>query len=127
VRIATSALQTTLNGDPEFRLAARFWDCRIRYRLGDDAFVLVIRNGEVAAVVERPGVFDDYEIDIAADEASWQKILAPVPPPFYHDLFPAQLHHGLRMSGDLASLLAYYGAVRRITDVMRSTHNAKGA
>lgn len=123
MHIAADRLATALNDDPEFRLCSRLWNTRIRYRLGEDAFILEIRAGEVAGVVERPGVFDDFRIDVSAGEDVWEKILAPVPPPFYHDLFPAQLHHGLRIGGDLESVFAYYGALRRITELMRSVHN----
>ena len=84
---------------------------------------LDIRNGELAGVVEAPGIFDEFAIEIAAGDDVWAKILAPVPPPFYHDLFPAQLHHGLRISGDLESVFAYYGALRRLTELMRAVHN----
>ncbi len=123
MRIAADKLTTAVNDDPEFRLCGRLWDARIRYRMGDDAFILDIRRGEIADVVETPGIFDDFEIEIAAGDDVWEKILAPVPPPFHHDLFPAQLHHGLRITGDLESVFAYYGALRRITELMRSVHN----
>lgn len=123
MRIATDQLLARLNDDPEFALTARMWDCRIRFRMGTDGFVLVVRGGKAAEVVEPAGIFDDWQIGISADDEVWQKILAPVPQPFYHDLFPAQLHHGLRMEGDLESLFAYYGAVRRIAELVRSVHN----
>jgi hypothetical protein len=123
VRIATDELLARLKEDPEFGLTARLWDCRIRFRMGAEGFILVIRDGEATAVVEPVGIFDDWQIAISADDEVWGNILAAVPPPFFHDLFPAQLHHGLRMEGDLESLFAYYGAVRRLTEVMRSVHN----
>lgn len=123
MRIPAEKLVTAINDDPEFRLCGRLWSTRIRYRMGDDAFILDLRGGEVAGVVEAPGIFDDFEIEIAAGDDVWEKILAPVPPPFHHDLFPAQLHHGLRITGDLESVFAYYGALRRVTELMRSVHN----
>ena len=122
MRIAADRLTTALNDDPEFRLCARMWDARIRYRMGDDGFILDIRRGE-AAVVGAPGIFDDFTIEIAAGDDIWEKILAPVPPPFHQDQFPAQLHHGLRIAGDLESVFAYYGALRRITELLRAVHN----
>lgn len=123
MRIATDKLLARLKEDPEFGLMARMWDCRLRFRMGVDSFILVIRGGEATAVVEPAGLFDEWQIDISADEEVWRNILAPVPRPFFHDLFPAQLHHGLRMQGDLESLFAYYGAVRRLTEVLRLVHN----
>ena len=129
MRIATDRLVGALNADPELRLTARLWTTRIRYSLGDDAFVLDLRDGRVVDVVDAPTIFDDFAIDIAAPDDVWDKILSPVPPPFCQDLFPAQLHHGLRIAGDLESVFAYYGAVRRITELMRAVRNdaAQGA
>jgi hypothetical protein len=123
VRIATDNLQTALNDDPEFLLCARSWDARLRYRMGDHSFILVIRDGRVAAISDPATFFDESDIEIAADDAVWAGILAEIPPPRMQDLFPAQLHHGLRMLGDLESLFAYYAAVRRLTEVMRAVHN----
>ena len=123
MRVDTDTLQVRLNEDPEFGLNARQWDCRLRFRLGADGFILVVRDGQVAAVEEPAGLFDEWQIAISADDEVWQNILSAVPPPFYHDLFPAQLHHGLRLEGDLESLFAYYGAVRRLTEIMRDVHN----
>jgi hypothetical protein len=123
LRIDTDRLLTRLNADPEFGLTARQWDCRLRFRIGADSFILVVRAGDVEAVEEPAGIFDEWQIAISADDEVWRNILAAVPPPFYHDLFPAQLHHGLRLEGDLESLFAYYGAVRRLTEIMRDVHN----
>ncbi len=123
MRLASDRLQTSLNDDPEFRLSARSWDARLRYRMGAHSFIVVVRDGEVSEIVEPAGFFDESNIEIAADDEVWQKILAVIPPPRFQDLFPAQLHHGLRMQGDIESLFAYYAAVRRMTEVMRAVHN----
>jgi hypothetical protein len=123
VRIATDKLQTSLNDDPEFRLCARSWDARLRYQMGEHSFIVVIRDGQVAAISEPAGFFDESDIEITAGDHVWANILAEIPPPRFQDLFPAQLHHGLRMHGDLETLFAYYAAVRRMTEVMRAVHN----
>lgn len=124
MRLPLDALISAINKDPEFRIAARMWSSRILYQLGDDRFILIIQDGVVASVIEQPGLFEEWRTEIIADDEVWSQILADKPRPFYQDLFPAQLCHGLRMRGDLEGLFAYYPAIRRITDLMRYTHNS---
>ena len=56
---------------------------------------------------------------IAAAPAEWEKLLAPVPPPFYQDPFGASLHHPVSLGGDPETLFAYYGALRRVIEILR--------
>lgn len=123
MRVATAELVDVLNGDPEFRLQARHWDSRLRYEMGEDVFILVIRDGMVTDVVENPGPFDEWRIEFVAGDETWANILAAVPRPFYQDIWSAQLHHGLRVGGDLEGMFAYFAAVRRITHLLRSQRN----
>ena len=123
MKLDTERLKKVMNADPEFALASRMWDARLRYRLGDDAFLIVIRDGVVTEIVPAPGLFHEFTADISAPDEVWSQILAAVPPPLFQDLFPAQFHHGLRITGDLESFYCYYAAVRRTTDLMRQVNN----
>ena len=82
MRIDTQRLLTRLHADPEFALTARQWDCRLRFRLGADSFILVVRAGEGADVEEPAGLFDEWQIAISADDEVWRNILSVIPPPF---------------------------------------------
>ena len=105
--------------DPEFQLAARYWNALVRVRMGDAAVILKIRDGEIAAVDDAPTIFDAYDFEVAASEEDWRKFLEPIPPPFYQDVFSATLRHGFTVGGDLESLFAYYPAARRLFELMR--------
>ena len=116
-------LQTAANNDPEFRIAARFWDTVLRITMGDTAHLLYIRDGQMTAV--RPWdpmqqVWTSWQVSITAPAEDWSKFLAPLPPPFYQDLWGATLHHGFTVEGDLASFYPYYPAMRRLFDLMRA-------
>jgi hypothetical protein len=116
-------LQDAVNADPEFRIAARFWNAAVRLEMGNDALLLRMEKGQLAEIVTGAQVFaflTPVNVVISAPTAEWQKFLEPVPKPFYVDLWGAATHHGFHVSGDMESLYAYYPAVRRLFDIMRT-------
>lgn len=106
------------NADGEFRRHARFWTATLRLGVGKRRFRLRIESGAVAAF-ERwsGGISVDMAID--APEADWRALLAPVPRPFYQDLYAAAIHHGFQVAGDASHYCAYYPALRRLLELMR--------
>jgi len=116
-------LQEVVNADPEFRIAARFWNAAVRLDMGGDALLLRIEKGQIAQVVTGAQVFaflTPVNIIVAAPSAEWQKFLEPIPKPFYVDLWGATAHHGFQVGGDMESLYAYYPAIRRLFDILRT-------
>lgn len=125
----TSANQTALldaiNSDPEFQLAARYWNGGFRLGMGaDEAYVFRIRDGRVVDLNRQPTPFDAWNFEISGPADGWKQILSPVPPPFYQDVASAVLRHGFTLGGDVESFFAYHGALRRVIDVMRHTISA---
>ena len=57
---------------------------------------------------------------IEASTQEWERLLAPVPRPFYQSLFGAATHHEVALSGDPMETYAYMGALTRMLDVMRA-------
>lgn len=108
-----------VNGDPEFRIAARHWNADVKIAIGASAMLLSIREGRIETIDTAPTAFDPWDIEIAAAEEEWRRFLEPVPPPFYHDVFAASLHHGFRIGADLESFYAYYPAARRMLERLR--------
>lgn len=109
-----------VNADPEFRLAARYWSCRLLLDMGSTRYLLVINNGEVnefGPAAEGAG----FDVRIAAPEAAWRELLAAVPKPWYHDFYSAAfMQLGFTVEGDLISALyPFYRAARRIIAVLR--------
>jgi hypothetical protein len=112
-------LAAAINADPEFRIVARHWDARLIIRVGEQPYLLQLRDGEITKFSDRVTLFDQSDIQIAGPAEGWEKVLSEEPPPLYQDLWPAILHGSFTMSGDLESLFAYYPAVRRMWDVIR--------
>jgi hypothetical protein len=51
-------------------------------------------------------------------------LLAPVPRPFYQDLFGAQLHHDIELNANPLDFAPYYPALRRLLEILREARSA---
>lgn len=112
--LPVDAIRNFLNSDAEFKLAARFWDSDIRFVVGDEHYFMRIRDGVVAEFFLGTQGFDAYDINIGGPVEVWQRMVEPIPEPFYHDWFAASFHHQFEISGDLGAAYAYYYALRRM-------------
>jgi hypothetical protein len=119
-------LPTVANADPEFRLASRFWDTTLRLEMGTEALLLRIEKGQIVEQLSGQQAFaflTPVNLVVSASADEWKKFLARVPRPFYVDLWGAMTHHGFKVAGDMENLYAYYPALRRLFDLMRSLAN----
>ena len=124
--MAFEKLQEVANNDPEFCLAARFWDTALRMEMGNEALLLHIEKGRIVELVsghQAIAFLTPVHIVVSAPTSDWQRFLERIPKPFYVDLWSAMTHHGFKVSGDMESLYAYYPAVRRLFDIMRTLAN----
>ncbi|MBM4258920.1 MAG: hypothetical protein FJ147_23835 [Deltaproteobacteria bacterium] len=124
--MAFEKLQEVANNDPEFRLAARFWDTNLRLEMGDELLLLQIEKGRIADVTsghQAIAFLTPVHLVVSAPTSEWQKFLERIPKPFYVDLWGAMTHHGFKVAGDMESLYSYYPAVRRLFDIMRALAN----
>jgi hypothetical protein len=106
------------NRDPEYLIAARFWNASLKIEMEDSAHVLKVRDGQLA-VEAASSTSEACNIAISAPLEDWKKMLEPVPQPFYQDLFAATVYHGFSYDGDLELMFAYYPALRRMVELMR--------
>jgi len=121
VPLDLGALERTLSRDPEFVLHSRHLTANIRVMIGDlQSFRIVVRAGEIVEIDPLVTPFDSFDIQLAGTEEQWRALLAPIPPAFYQDFYPAMLHHGFRVEGDMETIMAYYPALRRLGEVFRA-------
>ena len=110
-------LPDRVNRDPEFRLAARLWDATLRLDMGDHSHSRRFEDGSLVDVA--PCAADAAcDLFVGASEEQWQELLAPVPRPYYQDLFGAQWQHGVRLPEDPVAYAAYYPALRRLIQLL---------
>ena len=117
-------LRSRVNEDPEFRLHSRQWTAFVRLGMGSSVFRMRLVDGCIDAVEPWRGFFAS-NLSIEAPQAEWEALLAPIPRPFYQDLYPASIHHGFNVTGDIESYCAYYPALRRLVELMRETYDAE--
>lgn len=116
-------LRELANHDAEFGLTARHWTTTLRLDMGAESYLLNIHDGQLTEITQwRPThqLWTSWQVTIAAPAADWQQFLAPLPQPFYQDLWGAVIHHGFTLEGDLETLYPYYPALRRLFDLMRT-------
>jgi len=114
-----ATLAERANDDGEFALHARFWNATIKLRIGQTTHRLDVRDGRLA---DRGAWFGAIagDLTIEAEESEWANLLEGMPRPFYQDLYAATIHHGFTVAGDTRHYCAYYPAVRRLIELMRS-------
>jgi len=113
-------LQAGANADPEFCLAARYWNATLSLESPSSALRVEIADGHVASCRES-AAGQGATITVVASDDGWRQFLAPVPRPFYQDLLGGCVqHHGFTVAGDMLALSAYYQATQRLFAVMRA-------
>jgi hypothetical protein len=125
MRLADPArLLQSVNADPEFRLAARYWNATLSLESPSGALRVEIADGRVTTCREAETA-QPATITVQAPDEGWAEFLAAVPKPFYQDLIGGCVqHHGFALSGDIHSLSAYYQASTRLFAVMRTLRAA---
>ena len=114
-----SRLPARANADPEFRLAARYWNATLSLESPPAAIRVEIADGQVVSCQEG-AAGQAATVTVVASEDGWTQFLAPRPRPFYQDLLGGCVqHHGFQVAGDMLALSAYYGATQRLFAVMR--------
>jgi hypothetical protein len=107
-----------LHEDGEFQIAARYLNGALKLFFGDESCLMTFRDGRLTSLV--PGVmFDSADVTIRGPVAHWQSFLKPVPPPFFHDIFAGIVSRNFEWFGNSETFFAYYGAFRRLFQLMR--------
>lgn len=127
--LAPEGIAELAGADGELRIAARMWNAVLRFDAGERALLFRFEGGRLASVTAT-GASDaaaqGYTVRVSAPEEGWRELLAPVPRPFYQDLYGAMSRHGFIADGDFESFFAYYPAVRRIIELLRAAGAPQG-
>ena len=109
--------------DPEFSREIRYFDGSMKLLMGDDVYVLVMKEGKLV------GAFDDLSKDCPSDatitgnDDQWSNLLAKIPVPFYQCIQTSCVKHGMELTND-PKTLAYLPAWNRMIKLMREMLNA---
>jgi len=113
--ISSEDLAGRCGADPEFRLAARYWNGGLTFIIDGSTASVRIVDGEPHAgpVDDGPGV-----VTFTGEGALWDAMTASVPPRFYNDIAFAALL-GLTLGGDELAYWQYYPAIARAVELLR--------
>jgi hypothetical protein len=119
----TERFREAINSDPEFKLSARQLTEDALLEVGDSQCIVKIRDGVITQIKVEPTNLNRWGFAIRAPIESWEKLLQPVPPPYYDSLWGGMIRGTFRLEGDLPFAFAYFLAITRMLDVMRQVQN----
>ena len=121
-----AAIAAAANADGEFQLAARLWNTDLRFDVGDDSYILRMRDGRIAEFAPldaSKAASVKCDARISAPIGDWDEFLRPVPKPFFQDLMSAITRQNFKMEGDLLGFHPYYRATCRLFELMRQAQS----
>ena len=108
--------------DGEFCLAARYWSGGINLEIGDRRLSIQIDEGKAMEGESAEGA-----LTFKAPEEFWSKMLSPIPPRFYNEMFASlNTGKGVERSGDHLTQAQYYSAVMRAIELLRPAVSDEG-
>lgn len=115
--------RVAINRDPEFILAARHLSSEILFREGGSVCLLRLRDGVISEIRLDATPADSWSFSIEGPVESWEKLLQPVPPPFYNGIYSGMMRGKFRITGNIEDAYAHLRAVNRMTDLLRELRN----
>jgi hypothetical protein len=96
-----------VNADPAIMRWGRGLNESFMVEVGDEQYVLTVREGRIEAVAKGPFVMRPWRFAIRAERAAWEKFWEKVPAPGWHDLFALLRRGEVTFEGDQRVLVAY--------------------
>ena len=115
--------RSRMNDDPEFKLVARDMTVNVAIEVGSEARLVKVRDGELRAIGRFVPLTEPVDIYIKGAGEFWEKLLSPVPPPRFQNLFAAVRAGNCEVIGNSELYSAYFAALTRMIDVMRELQN----
>ena len=88
------------NGDAWLIHRGRFLDVTLMLAVGEEQFLIRIREGRIESVERGPFVMPQWTFALRASAQAWRSFWVPSPPPGYHDLVAMMKFKRLELDGD---------------------------
>lgn len=119
---AFRGLRDKANADEQFRLESQGMDRAIVLDIADSSVLVEIGDGSIRAV--KPSFqFSSSDVRLRCDAETWDRYRADSPPPYYQDLRSIWINHGLTVEGDQVLALRYWGAMKRLVQLVAEGWN----
>ena len=96
-----------VNADPAIVRWGRHMNDSFMVEVGQDQYLLSVREGRVESVVRGPFVQRSWRFAIRAKAECWEKFWQTVPAPGWHELFALLRRGDVTFEGDQRFLSAY--------------------
>ncbi len=96
-----------VNHDPAIVRWGRHMNETFMVEVGDQQYLLTVREGRVESVTRGPFVMRAWRFAIRAKKDCWEKFWQKVPAPGWHDLFALLRRGDVTFEGDQRVLMAY--------------------
>jgi hypothetical protein len=113
-----------VNSDQAFRLAARDMVLNLAVEAGGEARLIAIRDGALRSIARFVPLTEPVDITIRGSTEFWDKLLSPVPPPRFQNLYAGVRAGTCEVIGNGELYSAYFAALTRMIDVMRELENS---
>jgi hypothetical protein len=101
------AIPGLVNDDPAIVRWGRHMNEIFMVEVGDQQFLLSVREGRIESVAKGPFVMRAWRFAIRARTGCWEKFWQKVPAPGWHDLFALLRRGDVAFEGDQRVLMAY--------------------
>lgn len=118
-------LRARINDDPEFRLLSRDMALNLAIQIDDAARLMKFHAGALTSVTRFVPLTEPIDITIRGSGEFWARLLSPVPPPRFQNLYAAVRAETCDVTGDSELYNAYFAALTRMIDVMRTLENGQ--
>ena len=117
-------LRDLVNDDPLARRWAGNCDFAMLLGIGDEEFLIRVRDGAVAAVEAFDGRIRSWDFAIRGPQSAWKAFWAAVPEPTFHDLIAMRACGHITIEGSLHAFFANILYVKRLLELPRERRDA---
>jgi hypothetical protein len=117
-------LRVRVNSDPEFKLVARDMTVNLAIAVGSESRLVKVHDGQLHTIGRFVPLTEPVDIYIKGGSEFWQRMLLPVPPPRFQNLYAAVRAGNCEITGNGELYSAYFAAINRMIDVMRELENS---
>ena len=116
-------VKSVAKNNSAFLLSARFWTATVLFRMGDEGYLLEVKNGAFVDF-KRDDAAAEGDISISGPADSWSKLLQTVPPPGFQDPLFSIAGSGFEIKGDSVTQVApYFHTVQEFIEVLREVRS----
>lgn len=109
------------DADPVIQAHGKYFSCS--YLLDFQQLQMLVRmhGGRAEQVLVDPPPLEAYDFAIRGDVELWRKFCQPTPPAMYHGLWSATFRSGMRIEGNILTLMQNLMCMTRQMELLRTT------